>query len=246
MAIPVPAGGSASQRPAPALTASCPAFTRRAAAPTGSFRSTAPLTSMTPRVTSPATGVPWKASSAASRATSTPGRISATITWTWRPRTARRRRRPRRPAGERQRRSWLRSALGHYQTAVGVADLTLPDPYGGFLTWGHLDNRPFFRALHVFDRPVDPGPPAGEDRDVVTGGGELLHGGPPHPAGAARHHRDLAPCLRCHRYLIFLVRTAPAGRCPARARSAWGLSWPAGRRVTRDEDPGEPVRPLLA
>jgi hypothetical protein len=24
----------------------------------------------------------------------------------------------------------------------------LPDPFGGFLTWGHLDNRPFFRALH--------------------------------------------------------------------------------------------------
>jgi tetratricopeptide (TPR) repeat protein len=52
------------------------------------------------------------------------------------------------PAGERQRRSWLRSALGHYQAAVGVAELVLPDPFGGFLTWGHLDNRPFFRALH--------------------------------------------------------------------------------------------------
>jgi hypothetical protein len=52
------------------------------------------------------------------------------------------------PAGESQRRSWLRSALGHYQTAVGVAELALPDPFGGFLTWGHLDNRPFFRALH--------------------------------------------------------------------------------------------------
>ena len=52
------------------------------------------------------------------------------------------------PAGERQRRSWLRTALGHYQTAVSVAELALPDPFGGFLDWGHLDNRPFLRALH--------------------------------------------------------------------------------------------------
>jgi hypothetical protein len=52
------------------------------------------------------------------------------------------------PAGERQRRSWLRTALGCYQTAVSVAELALPDPFGGFLAWGHLDNRPFLRALH--------------------------------------------------------------------------------------------------
>ncbi len=52
------------------------------------------------------------------------------------------------PAGERQRRSWLRAALGCYQTAVGVAELALPDPFDGFLAWGHLDNRPFLRALH--------------------------------------------------------------------------------------------------
>jgi hypothetical protein len=52
------------------------------------------------------------------------------------------------PVGERQRRSWLRTALGHYQTAVGVAELALPDSFGGFLSWGNLDNRPFFRALH--------------------------------------------------------------------------------------------------
>jgi tetratricopeptide (TPR) repeat protein len=52
------------------------------------------------------------------------------------------------PPGERQRRSWARTALGCYQTAVGVAELALPDPFGGFLTWSNLDNRPFFRALH--------------------------------------------------------------------------------------------------
>lgn len=49
---------------------------------------------------------------------------------------------------ERQRRSWMRSALGHYQTAVSVAELVLPDPFAGILSWGHLDNRPFFRGLH--------------------------------------------------------------------------------------------------
>lgn len=52
------------------------------------------------------------------------------------------------PAGERQRRSWLRTALGCYQTAVSVAELALPDPFVGFLAWDHLDNRPFLRALH--------------------------------------------------------------------------------------------------
>lgn len=52
------------------------------------------------------------------------------------------------PAGDRQRRSWLRTALGYYQSAVSVAELALPDPFGGFLAWGHLDNRPFLRSLH--------------------------------------------------------------------------------------------------
>jgi hypothetical protein len=52
------------------------------------------------------------------------------------------------PAGERQRQSWLLTALGCYQTAVSVAELALPDPFGGFPAWGHLDNRPFLRALH--------------------------------------------------------------------------------------------------
>jgi hypothetical protein len=31
---------------------------------------------------------------------------------------------------------------------VSVAELALPGPFGGFLAWGHLDNRPFLRALH--------------------------------------------------------------------------------------------------
>ncbi|SRR6266545_3272355 len=51
------------------------------------------------------------------------------------------------PSGQ-QRGAWLRTALGHYQTAVGVAELALPDPFIGFLRWAELDNRPFFRALH--------------------------------------------------------------------------------------------------
>jgi hypothetical protein len=51
------------------------------------------------------------------------------------------------PPDQRQRRAWLRTALGHYQTAVGVAELALPDPFTGVLTWSELDNRPLHRAL---------------------------------------------------------------------------------------------------
>jgi hypothetical protein len=35
------------------------------------------------------------------------------------------------PPDQRQRQAWLRTALGHYQTGVGVAELTLPDPFTG-------------------------------------------------------------------------------------------------------------------
>ncbi|MBN1171301.1 MAG: hypothetical protein JXA67_03925 [Micromonosporaceae bacterium] len=52
------------------------------------------------------------------------------------------------PPSEQDRRSWLRTALGHYQTAIGVAELALPDPFTGFLRWADLDNRPFGRAQH--------------------------------------------------------------------------------------------------
>jgi len=52
------------------------------------------------------------------------------------------------PPDHRQQQAWLRTALGHYQTAVGVAELALPDPFSGLLAWAELDNRPFFRALH--------------------------------------------------------------------------------------------------
>lgn len=55
-----------------------PTLTLRAAAPTGTSRSTAPWTSVTQRATPPATVASWKASSGASRATSTPGRTSVT------------------------------------------------------------------------------------------------------------------------------------------------------------------------
>lgn len=53
-----------------------------------------------------------------------------------------------RPVGENQLRAWTRTALGYYQTAVGVAELALPDPFDGFLVWADFDNRPFFRGLH--------------------------------------------------------------------------------------------------
>jgi hypothetical protein len=52
------------------------------------------------------------------------------------------------PPDKQQRQARLRTALGHYQAAVGVAELALPDPFTGLLAWAELDNRPFFRALH--------------------------------------------------------------------------------------------------
>lgn len=47
---------------------------------------------------------------------------------------------------DRRRHSWTRTALGYYQAAVAIAELALPDPFTGFLRWGHLDNRAFARA----------------------------------------------------------------------------------------------------
>lgn len=44
--------------------------------------------------------------------------------------------------------SALAEALGFYQTAVAVAELSLPPAFSGVLTWSELDNRPFHRALH--------------------------------------------------------------------------------------------------
>jgi hypothetical protein len=52
------------------------------------------------------------------------------------------------PPDKPQQRAWLRTALGHYQSAIGIAELALPDPYLGVLLWTELDNRPFLRALH--------------------------------------------------------------------------------------------------
>lgn len=51
-------------------------------------------------------------------------------------------------AGEQTVREWLQKALGYYQAGVGAGELALPDPFGGFLSGGQMDNRPFFRALH--------------------------------------------------------------------------------------------------
>jgi hypothetical protein len=35
-----------------------------------------------------------------------------------------------------------------YETAVGIAERSLPTGFGGVLSWGTVDNQPFFRALH--------------------------------------------------------------------------------------------------
>lgn len=42
----------------------------------------------------------------------------------------------------------LPEALGFYQTAVAVAELSLPLAFFGVLAWSELNNRPFHRALH--------------------------------------------------------------------------------------------------
>jgi hypothetical protein len=44
--------------------------------------------------------------------------------------------------------SALSEALGFYQTAVAVAELSLPPVFSGVLAWNEMDNRPFHRALH--------------------------------------------------------------------------------------------------
>ncbi|MEW1760368.1 hypothetical protein AB0393_28140 [Streptomyces cyaneofuscatus] len=43
--------------------------------------------------------------------------------------------------------SALREALGFYQTAVAVAELSLPPHFTGVLAWSEMDNRPMHRAL---------------------------------------------------------------------------------------------------
>ncbi|MFI8769388.1 hypothetical protein ACIGN6_31410 [Streptomyces sp. NPDC053792] len=42
----------------------------------------------------------------------------------------------------------LSEALGYYQTAVAVAELSLPPAFTAVLAWEELNNRPFHRALH--------------------------------------------------------------------------------------------------
>ncbi|MFI8280962.1 hypothetical protein ACIGBH_40060 [Streptomyces sp. NPDC085929] len=42
----------------------------------------------------------------------------------------------------------LLEALGFYQSAVAVAELSLPPTFTGVLAWGELNNRPFHRAMH--------------------------------------------------------------------------------------------------
>jgi hypothetical protein len=44
--------------------------------------------------------------------------------------------------------SALSAALGFYQTAIAVAELSLPSAFTGVLAWSEMDNRPFHRALH--------------------------------------------------------------------------------------------------
>jgi hypothetical protein len=54
------------------------------------------------------------------------------------------------PPSKPEQRARLRTALGHYQSAVAIAELALPEPYCGVLPWTELDNRPFLRALYGF------------------------------------------------------------------------------------------------
>ncbi len=39
-------------------------------------------------------------------------------------------------------------ALEFYETGVGIAEHSLPVGFGGVLSWGMIDNRPFLRCLH--------------------------------------------------------------------------------------------------
>lgn len=39
-------------------------------------------------------------------------------------------------------------AQTHYATGVRIAESSLPDGFGGVLSWGRIDNRPFLRCLH--------------------------------------------------------------------------------------------------
>ncbi len=52
------------------------------------------------------------------------------------------------PPDARQQATWVRTALGHYQSGVAIAELAMPDPFTAVLRWAELDNRPFLRALH--------------------------------------------------------------------------------------------------
>jgi hypothetical protein len=35
-----------------------------------------------------------------------------------------------------------------YDKGVAVAEVSLPEPFSGVLSWGMVDNRPFLRCLH--------------------------------------------------------------------------------------------------
>lgn len=41
-----------------------------------------------------------------------------------------------------------RQALAHYELGMSVGALSLGKDFGGVLSWGHLDNRPFLRCMH--------------------------------------------------------------------------------------------------
>ncbi len=40
--------------------------------------------------------------------------------------------------------------MRHYQMGIDIAELSLPQNFEGVLPWGHLNNRPYLRALHGF------------------------------------------------------------------------------------------------
>ncbi|HXV04341.1 MAG TPA: hypothetical protein VFP23_00345 [Solirubrobacterales bacterium] len=44
-------------------------------------------------------------------------------------------------------RDQIDAALGHYAAGVAVAELSLPEEFGGVIGWSWIDNRPFLRCL---------------------------------------------------------------------------------------------------
>jgi tetratricopeptide (TPR) repeat protein len=46
--------------------------------------------------------------------------------------------------------SFPEQAIRHYEAGVRIGELSLDQSFNGLLPWGHIDNRPFLRALHGY------------------------------------------------------------------------------------------------